>query len=302
MGTERPRALELFAGIGGFAAAAGEHVEVVGALDVSSHVLQAYARTFGGPTDQVNLEAPSVDELAAYDAQMWWMSPPCQPYTVRGHQRDLEDVRARSFVHLLELLDEVEPPHLAMENVEGFWRSQARQRLLEVLEGAGYEVAERVLCPTELGVPARRERYYLVASRQGLRPEAPLAPVERALPSYLDEEPDEELFLDPALVERHGRGMRIVDVDDEGAICNCFTSAYGKTFRAAGSFFRHPDGRVRHASPAELLRLLHFPRPVDFPGGFSRRQRYKYIGNSLSVIAVRQVLSRMSWWPGGPLV
>lgn len=293
------RALELFAGIGGFAEATRGKVEVAAALDISSHVLEVHALNHDGPIEQVNLEVLDAARVERYEADVWWMSPPCQPYTVRGKQRDLEDRRARSFLNMLDLIEALRPPHLAMENVEGFIRSQARERLLEVLDAAGYEVFERALCPTDLGVPARRERYYMVASREGLvDPGEPLC-VERRLQRYLDEEVDEALFISPELVERHGPGMRILDIDDEDAVANCFTSAYGKTFRFSGSFLRHADGRVRYLSPREILRTLHFREDFALPGAFSRRQRYKYIGNSLSVIAVREVLRRFAWFDAG---
>lgn len=287
------RAIELFCGVGGFAAATQGSMNVVGAFDISSHVLDVYARTFGHLTHQVNIEVIKAKRLQQLDADFWWMSPPCQPYTVRGHQRDLKDHRAKSLLHLLEIIEEVKPPRLGMENVLGFASSQAHALLLDRLDSLGYEVLEFELCPTQLGVPAKRERYYMVASLRGdvKRPE--LEPVSMwRLSDVLDDlsSTDETLFIHPELVERHGPGMRIVDRDDEHAIANCFTSAYGKTFRFSGSFLREHDGRVRYFAPQELERLLGFPTPLLFSHDVSRRQRYKYIGNSLSVIAVRHVM------------
>ena len=85
--------------------------------------------------------------------------------------------------------------------------------------------------------------------------------------------------------------MRILDLDeDPEAVCNTFTSAYQKTWRSAGSFLR-VGGRVRFFSHAEIMRTLGFPEGYAFPAEFTSRQRYKYIGNSLSVHAVREVLT-----------
>lgn len=288
------RALELFAGIGGFAAAVGSHADIVGAVDISSHVLEVHRHNFPHPTAQKNLATLKASELTAYAADLWWMSPPCQPYTVRGNQQDLQDHRAASFLNILEILPAALPAHLAMENVQGFHGSQARQRLLETLDALGYKVAELMLCPTQLGVPAKRERYYLVASRESLlTPKTPLSTSRTMLADYLEDDPSPELFIDPALVEKHGPGMRILDIHDPHAQANCFTSAYAKTFRFSGSFLRHPDGRVRHASPREVLSTLHFPDTFEFPETMTRRQQYKYAGNSLSVLAMREVLRRI---------
>ena len=90
--------------------------------------------------------------------------------------------------------------------------------------------------------------------------------------------------------------MRIVRPEDLDAVANCFTSAYGKTYRFSGSFWRRPDDRVRYADERELLSLLHFPEDVFLSDGITRRQRYKYINNSLSVIAVREILRRLPPW------
>ncbi|MEC9440435.1 MAG: DNA cytosine methyltransferase [Myxococcota bacterium] len=285
------KALELFAGIGGFAAAAGERATIVGAIDISKHVLEVYGMNNDHATHQLNLATLEAKDLAPFEADFWWMSPPCQPYTVRGHQKDLEDHRAASLVNLLGIIEELLPKNLAMENVQGFYDSEARQKLLGTLESNGYEVRERLLCTTELGVPAKRERYYMTASREGLEAVGePLRAERTRISDYLIEEPDEALFISRAVLDKHGPGMRIVDIEDDEAITNCFTSAYGKTYRYSGSYFRHPDGRVRYADPNELLALLHFPLPFHFPDSVTRKRRYKYIGNSLSVIAMREIL------------
>ena len=293
------RALELFCGIGGFAAALARvapEAEVVGALDLSPHALATYQHNFPAhPARQLNLTHLPAARYEAYGADLWWMSPPCQPYTGRGLQRDIEDRRAQSLLRLIEVIPQVRPRHLAMENVAGFGESQARQLLLQALAGAGYEVAELYLCPTELGVPNRRPRYYLAASLEGVRrPQQRRAPVPvEPLRDYLDEgaEGDEALRVSPKDLARHGQGMRVLDAwHDEEAVANCFTGAYGKTFQASGAYVRCLDGGVRWFSPGEVLGLLHFPGGFGFGPETTLRQSWKQAGNSLSVVAVEEVL------------
>ena len=70
-------------------------------------------------------------ELAGFEADFWWMSPPCQPYTLRGLRRDLQDPRAGSLIRILDVLEETPaaalPGGLALENVSGFADSEARR-------------------------------------------------------------------------------------------------------------------------------------------------------------------------------
>lgn len=294
------RAVELFCGIGGFAAAVeGTGVHVVAALDQDDAALATYRLNFPGHgARKVDLERVSAWELTAGGVDLWWLSPPCQPYCERGVRRDLADPRARSLVHILDLAarmsDEALPRHLALENVAGFVGSEAHGRLTEVLALRGYRLQERLLCPTELGIPSRRPRYYLAASRESLAPAEVLSPLPRQpLAEYLDLLPANgqpaELLLSPSIVERFGAGFRILDPADSDAYTTCFTSGYGRSLTASGAYLRCNDG-VRRFSPEEIARLLHFPPSFRFPEEVPLRKRWQLVGNSLSVAAVREVL------------
>jgi site-specific DNA-cytosine methylase len=294
------RALELFCGIGGFSAAVlGSGIEIVAALDHDPAAIATHRLNFPAHGAlKRDLERITVGELAAYGADLWWLSPPCQPYSIRGARRDLNDPRARSLVRLMDLLadfpDTLLPHYLALENVEGFAQSQGRERLLALLTCRGYQLHERRLCPTELGVPSRRPRYYMAASRIPFTPPPVKAPLElRPLKGYLEQFPPEGLHtslrLPAEIPERFGSGLRIIDADDPGAYTTCFTSGYGRSIMRAGSYLRCGEG-VRYFAPEEIARLLHFPADFRFPEGMRLRRKWHLLGNSLSVIAVREVL------------
>jgi DNA (cytosine-5)-methyltransferase 1 len=294
------RALELFCGIGGFAAAtAGTKLRVAGAIDQSPAALDVYRLNFAGHDAwQLNLENVTAEELQVFGADFWWLSPPCQPYTVRGAGRDVEDPRALSFLRLLKILaampEDKLPTHLALENVEGFTRSEMRKRLVDLLSRRGFQIQECMLCPTELGVPMRRPRYYLMASRGRLSPPVVIVDIPlRPLGDYLDGIdgngiPD-ELHVAGDVLARFGKGFRIVDPKDPLAYTTCFTSGYGRSLMHAGSYLQCAGG-VRRFAPEEIARLLHFPEGFRFPGRMTLRKKWHLVGNSLSVAAVRKVL------------
>eukprot|EP00438_Fugacium_kawagutii_P036545 Skav231225 [mRNA] locus=scaffold813:188111:190842:+ [translate_table: standard] len=55
----------------------------------------------------------SIDKLpdAAFDgADLWLMSPPCQPFTRTGHRRDVLDPRCRALLRLVDALPHLEAP------------------------------------------------------------------------------------------------------------------------------------------------------------------------------------------------
>ncbi len=186
---------------------------------------------------------------------------------------------------------------MALENVAGFERSAARELLVETLDGAGYgAIQERLLCPSELGWPNRRPRYYLLAGRSPLRP--PTTPRREArLAGLLDPDPAPDLRLDPELAERYSAALDRVDPADPGAIASCFTAAYGRSLVRSGSYLRLPDGGLRRFAPREVLRLLGFRPGFALAPAFSRpearRAAWRLAGNSLSLPAVQAVLASL---------
>jgi len=293
------RAAEFFCGIGGFSAAvAGWNVEVVGAYDQSPAALAVYRHNFPGKgARQEDLERILSRTITECAAGLWWLSPPCQPYSVRGRHRDLDDPRAKSLLRILDLFADLPsgrlPHYLALENVAGFHHSLAHTRLRSLLAVRGYRFHETLLCPTELGIPSRRRRYYLVASRTGLNPLEPAPVTRRPLIDYLDphltDDCPAELLVDDKTLSRFGSGFRILDPGDPRAYTTCFTAGYGKSLMHAGSYLRCTNG-VRRFAPEEIARLLLFPDEFRFPDGIPLRKRWHLIGNSLSVAAVRYVL------------
>lgn len=292
------RALELFCGIGGFAAAAAAtNICVAGAVDQSPAALEVYRLNFPGhDTWQMNLENVRANELAVFAADFWWLSPPCQPYTVRGAGRDAADPRALSLRGILDAIarmpEESLPSKIAPENVEGFAHSEMRRRLLDLIDRKGFRHLECMLCPTELGVPMRRPRYYLMASRGRLDTPVLIAGVPlRPLGDYLNGSSGmpEELHIVGDILAKFGKGFRILDPADPGAYTTCFTSGYGRALMHAGSYLRCGKG-VRRFAPEEIARLLHFPESFRFPERMILRKKWHLVGNSLSVATVRKVL------------
>ncbi len=286
------RVLELYCGIGGCAAALGEAAEVVQAVDINKNALEVYRLNFRHPTTARTLDTISESELCRGDPELRWLSPPCQPFTTRGHRRDLEDPRAKSFLWLMEKLGSVRPRHMALENVPGFVDSEAHSRLLSTLKRFGYRYQEHLICPSELGLPNRRRRYYLVASHDDLVPLAVPQKSLAPLQSYLDPNPSPELVVNDGTIADYGKALDRVRADDPGATTACFTSAYGRSPVRSGSYLESDQG-LRRFSPREILRLLGYPRRFLLPPGMPLSTGWRLVGNSLSIPPVRLALSQL---------
>jgi DNA (cytosine-5)-methyltransferase 1 len=294
--TGQLRVLELYAGIGAASEALAAQARIAAAVEINERALAVYQRNFPHRTRCGTIESLPTSFFQEVQADLWWLSPPCQPFTRRGERRDLDDARCESFVHVVRQIDHLVPKYVALENVPEFAGSRAHTLLRETLDRRGYRVLETVVCPSELGLPNRRRRFYLVAGQTPLLIWPPLADAVHdadhcTLRELLDPEPDQALVVEPAIVERYAQTMDFVDADDPAAMTSCFTAAYGRSPVRSGSYLRDRAGAVRRFSPGEILRLLGFGRSYTLPEGLAARQAWPLVGNSLSIPAVRRVLA-----------
>lgn len=286
----RLRVAEFYCGIGGCAAALGSAAAVVSAVDINRLALDIYRRNFPHPAATATIESLAGSTLRDWQADLWWISPPCQPFTRRGRRRDSSDTRTQSFLGILTRLREAAPRYVAIENVPGFQGSITHSLLLDTLEDLQFQVQERLLCPTVFGIPNRRERYYLIAGRSPLRELPPPRVEARTLRSFLDKEPSAELRVDADLVRKYRHALNVVDPMDPMAVASCFTAAYGNSPIRSGSYLQTHSG-LRRFSPAEILRLLGFPKSYTLPSDLPLETGWRLVGNSLSIHSVRYVLA-----------
>ena len=97
------------------------------------------------------------------------MSPPCQPFTRNGKQLDDNDPRTNSFLYLIGILNQLDNiDYILMENVKGFESSTVRNLFIDKLKECNFIYQEFLLCPSTVGVPNSRLRYYCTARRKNL--------------------------------------------------------------------------------------------------------------------------------------
>ncbi len=292
------RSIEFFAGIGGFAWAAkrawpNQRLENL-AIDIDRDARMVYELNHAHPVLTREIESLSIEVLAEAGHDLWWMSPPCQPYSRRGQQRDTQDPRAASLLFLIKQVERALPAAIALENVEGFAHSHALELLLGVLQSCGYFVQYRLLCPTDMGWPNRRPRFYLLAGRQPLIAWTPLpyyretvAEIIHGVHLNID-----ACAVDADVIEKFSVGLDRVDPNHPDAVTACFGSSYGKSILHAGSYCL-AESSYRRFSPAEVAALLGFPKELQLPEAFTYRRLWKLLGNSLSIPAVEYVLKHL---------
>lgn len=101
--------------------------------------------------------------------------PPCTPFSKSGnwleYKRLGRDPEASLLEHYVRVVSEARPNGFLLENVYGLaYRNHNRlhfQRLIKALTGLGYRVEYKVLLAADFGVPQRRQRLFVLGSRQG---------------------------------------------------------------------------------------------------------------------------------------
>ncbi|MFO0014083.1 MAG: DNA cytosine methyltransferase [Planctomycetota bacterium] len=286
------RAIELFAGIGGMHAAC-PWLDVVAAVDINRDSQAVYTQNFTTPYVVRELQTIPFPWLESQRADLWWMSPPCTPFTRKGERRDLQDVRTRSLMHLVEAVRCIRPSIVVLENVVGFEASQAFATLSEAWQGAGYHVQLQILCPTQLGWPNRRPRVYVVASQSSVSVPSPAMGTFPLLKEMMQAnaggDAHRNLSIAPEISARYRLALDIVEADDPFAVAACFGSSYGRVVTKAGSYVKTDFG-LRRFAPREVANILGFPSSFVLPDHFSARRLWQLLGNSLSLPAVAHLM------------
>ncbi|MEO0568811.1 MAG: DNA cytosine methyltransferase [Pseudomonadota bacterium] len=97
---------------------------------------------------------------------------PCQPFSTYKHRYD-EDPRWDLVESFARLAANVRPDFVTMENVPSllkYKQGTVFKRFKEIIENVGYDVRWQVAKCEDFGVPQRRRRLVVVASRHGLPP------------------------------------------------------------------------------------------------------------------------------------
>lgn len=268
------RVLELYSGIGGMHYAfqeSGVDGDCVAAVDINNVANDVYKYNFPDVClMNRNVQSISVQEINDLRIDTILMSPPCQPYTRIGLQKDVSDNRSSSLFSVLELIPRIKTlKYILLENVKGFEKSEMRDAVLKCIDDSGFHYRELVLSPCQFGIPNSRCRYYLLAKKKNLRfsfdnvtlnfdlPEDVLRALPKGKHRFLAEKSctqdieidkncymldkiletvDDTQYLVPSkLLQKRAWILDIRTSQDRGSCC--FTKAYGHYAEGTGSVY-----------------------------------------------------------------
>jgi DNA (cytosine-5)-methyltransferase 1 len=327
------RLADLYSGCGGLSLgveeacrAVGRRFVAVGAFDNDPVALDAYRTNF--PTSK--LWCDDVSELFSgrLAARTSWTErkiattlreldflvagPPCQGWSsLNNHTRGF-DSRNGLYRRVARAAEITEPRYIVIENVASARLGRAPSETRTFLQRLGYAVCERVVSLADIGVPQRRRRHVVVATREApLDLDAALAALSRkprtlrwAIGDLTNGGPNEPEFdrssspsVENARRMRWLREHRAYDLPNRyRPACHhgdhTYRSVYGRLrwnlpaqtittgFGSMGQGrYVHPGGR-RTLTPHEAARLQYFPDWFRF-GPRTRSELSTLIGNAV---------------------
>ncbi|HMK05103.1 MAG TPA: DNA cytosine methyltransferase [Ferruginibacter sp.] len=282
--TEKAVVLDLFAGCGGLSLGfetAG--FKTIG-FEMNPDASNTYSKNLVGKcfTERLDLDFkyPKADIIIG--------GPPCQPFSVGGNQKGIEDVR-NGFPIFIDAVRKVKPKVFMFENVRGLLYSNKWyfEIILEELKDLGYQIEFKLLNAVHFGVPQNRERLVVVGHNSKFsfpEPNSKKVTVGEAIHDMMYEAPENSKFLTASqdkYIGNYERASKCINPRDLYADRPARTLTCRNLSAATGDMQRVklPDGRRRRLLIREAARLQSFPDKFEFVG--NETSQYYQLGNAV---------------------
>lgn len=168
----RASVVDLFCGAGGLSLGLkNAGLKVVAGCDIDIECEHAFESNVGA-----RFYARDVEQLTSHELEGWFAKgqakvlaacAPCQPFSGYVVGRYDPDERYRLLLQVARIISEVKPDVVTVENVPRLAFRRVWNRFLAALKRNGYHLDWDILDASYYGVPQRRRRLVLVASRLG---------------------------------------------------------------------------------------------------------------------------------------
>ena len=169
-------AIDLFCGVGGLSYGLEQSgISVVAGIDLDDSCKYAYEENTNGEFLSMNIADVSGDDLN----QSYWGDDdkvkilvgcaPCQPFSTHSNKNKEKENSSKWYLldEFKRLIDETNPKIVSMENVTNLSNQQIFKDFVDFLKENEYHVSySNVFCP-DYGIPQRRRRLVLLASKYG---------------------------------------------------------------------------------------------------------------------------------------
>lgn len=273
----------MFSGIGGFELGIQKQTnwQCVGFSEINKYAISVYQNHFKNHKNYGDATKINTKELPEFELLVGGF--PCQAFSVAGKRQGFNDTRGTLFFELARILKDKRPRYFIFENVKGLLShdfGKTLQTIIGVLTDIGYRVQWQVLNSKDFGVPQSRERVYIVGNlREERRPE--IFPIYKKNDQTITAGKKEALaVLTPERIKKRQNGRRFKGLNEP-----MFTLT-GQDIHGI-----YDGVRIRKLTPIECERLQGFPD--NWADGLSDTQRYKTLGNAVTVNVVESIVKKL---------
>jgi len=287
----------------------------IGFSEINKYAIQIYKKHFKGHKNYGNARDIVWEQVPDFDFLVAGF--PCQSFSIAGKRGGFDDTRGTLFFEIARALSVKRPKLCLLENVKGLLshdKGATFGTILATLSDLGYFLQWQVLNSKDFGVPQNRERVFLIGHLRGTsRPEVfPLSQSSKGNLKYSGGviSAREQWLKDGKTNSRNfSQGQRIYS--EEGISQTLAGNAGGqggktglyqidkinRAVRAGGRGSKTEKhrwdlvGGIRRLTPTECERLQGFPD--GWTEGVSDTQRYKCLGNAVTVNVVQAIIARL---------
>lgn len=173
------RTLDIFCGIGGLTLGLERSgISSIGGVDIWQDALNTFHHNLGMPTLCADLTKTRANVICKHfgvstrDIDILAGGPPCQGFSTVG-KRDSSDPRNSLWSHYVELVNEIRPAYVLIENVEGLVvmdKGNVCASIVDSFAKIGYLLKWKLLRSSDYGVPQLRKRVIFLGWLEGLVP------------------------------------------------------------------------------------------------------------------------------------
>lgn len=289
--------LDLFSGIGGFTSGilqAGATFKKHYFSEIDKYAIATYKHNF--PHGEHIGSVESIRGRGIERPNIITFGFPCQDLSIAGKREGIEGERSGLFFEAMRIIRDVKPDVFVFENVEGLLSSDEGkdfELVLREIADIGIYECEWQLIDTTCFLPQHRERVFFVGHNATERRSC-----FKVFPIRTDIKTTKNSMKIIGSVDETGHNSIWARVYDPTGIA-CTLNAKGGGMGAKTGLYRVKDG-IRKLTPTECERLQGFPDNFTKHGVFngsieenSDSQRYKMLGNSVSVPIVKEIFERI---------
>ena len=296
--------------------------ECVGYSEIDKYAIQIYEKHFNH-TNFGDITKINVSELPDFDLLCGGF--PCQSFSIAGKRGGFEDTRGTLFFEIAKIVRVKRPKIIFLENVKGLLSHDAGNTfatIIGTIDELGYDCQWQVLNSKNFGVPQNRERVFIIGHLRG-------TPRPKVFPIGQDSQADyvvPTLTTRYATGQSNGAYLRKISpkglsqsyrVYDPNGLSTTLASQAGGMGAKTGLYaipVLSPDrlvkrqngrrikengepaftitaqDRLRRLTPLECERLQGFPDGWTEQGKISDNQRYKCLGNAVTVNVIKAII------------